>query len=382
MSIPREQKLQVTIALPLGVGGPGGINSIMSEVGEAISVADPSVSLHFLTTRGAGHISFSAYWMARALVALSYRTVRGRIDVLHVNLSMRGSTYRKILLCTFARICGVPYVIHLHSGHYRDWFGKLGPAAQWSILRMLRGASCIIVLGSVWRDFLLEKDPTLSSRIVILHNATHRPKKSRVPSQDGCVRLLFLGKLREEKGILHLVAALGRLSTLPNWRATLAGDEKVAEVRRAISELGLSDRVHVPGHWMGPAEVEDLLAHADVLILPSLYEGLPMSVIEGMAAGLAVVATPVGAVEDIIEDEKSGLIVPPGDVPALANALQRLIEDPGLLKRLGDKARRFHETNLDITSYTARLSLIWRHVRSSTNQLAADGKLVGPAGTS
>jgi len=105
-----------------------------------------------------------------------------------------------------------------------------------------------------------------------------------------------------------------------------------------------------------------------------------MSVIEGMAAGLAVVATPVGAVEDIIKDEKSGLIVPPGDVPALANALQRLIEDPELLKRLGDRARRFHETNLDITSYAARLSLIWRHVRSSTNQLAADGKLVGPRG--
>ena len=148
----------------------------------------------------------------------------------------------------------------------------------------------------------------------------------------------------------------------PNWRATLAGDENVTEVRSAIAALGLCGRVHIPGYWIGPAEVEDLITHADVLVLPSFNEGLPMSVIEGMAGGLAVVTTPVGAVRDVIEHEKTGLLVPPGDVPALAKAMQRLIEDPGLRERLGREAKRFHQANLEISSYARHLSQIWWEV--------------------
>ena len=78
-------------------------------------------------------------------------------------------------------------------------------------------------------------------------------------------------------------------------------------------DLGLVSRVAVPG-WVGSDGVERLIANSSILVLPSFVENLPMSVIEGMAAGLAVVATPVGAVEEIIEHEKTGLLIPPGDV--------------------------------------------------------------------
>ncbi|MFY9658503.1 MAG: glycosyltransferase, partial [Methylocystis sp.] len=125
--------------------------------------------------------------------------------------------------------------------------------------------------------------------------------------------------------------------------------------------LGLEERIELPG-WVGPEEARRLLAEADILVLPSRDENLPMSVIEGMANGLAVVTTPVGAIEDIIIPEETGLLVPPGDARALAGALQRLILAPDLRAKLGSSARAFHAQHLEISAYYRRLLEIWREV--------------------
>jgi glycosyltransferase involved in cell wall biosynthesis len=361
-----NHQLHVAIATPFGRGGHGGIDRLMWQVADTIDKLDSSVRLHMLVTRGRGHILVSVYWMLRALATVLCLRATGRIDILHVNLARKGSTYRKIVLCSFARMCGVPYAIHLHDGMYGDYWAKAGPALSRWIGRMFAGARCVIVLGSVWRNFVIGQNAALSSRVVVLPNASPSIRRPRLPNDDGHVRILFLGKLAEQKGVFQLVEALGRLSQLPNWRATLAGDADynagdgdVKQTSDAIAARGLSDRVEMPG-WIEPAEVEGLVSHADILVLPSLCEGLPMSVIEGMAAGLAVVATPVGAVEDIIEHERTGLLVPPGDVTALANAIRRLIADPALREALGREARRFHHANLEIPSYVNRLCQTWR----------------------
>ena len=354
-----NHQLHVAIATPLGRGGHGGIDRLMWQVADNINEADTSVRLHMLVTRGQGHILGSIYWMLRALATMLCLHATGRIDILHINLSRRGSTYRKIILCAFARMCGVPYVIHLHGSGYDDYWSKASPALNRQIGRIFAGARCIIVMAPVWRSVVIEQNASLSSRVVILPNATPGSRRPRICNADGQVRILFLGKLAEHKGVPQLVEALGRLSQLPNWRATLAGDGDVKKTRAAIAARGLSDRVEIPG-WIEPAGVESLVSHADILVLPSLRENFPMSVIEGMAAGLAVVATPVAAVEDIIEHERTGLLVPACDVTALAKALRRLIEDPVLREELGHQARRFHRANLEMSQYVNRLCQTWR----------------------
>ena len=118
MPLRANHQLHVAIATPLGRGGHGGIDRLMWQVADTIKEADSSVRLHMLVTRGQGHILGSIYWMLRALATMLCLRATGRIDILHVNLSSRGSTYRKIILCAFARMCGVPYAIHLHAGGY------------------------------------------------------------------------------------------------------------------------------------------------------------------------------------------------------------------------------------------------------------------------
>jgi glycosyltransferase involved in cell wall biosynthesis len=97
----------------------------------------------------------------------------------------------------------------------------------------------------------------------------------------------------------------------------------------------------------------------DILVLPSFSENLPMSVIEALAHGVAVICAPVGALPDIIEHERTGLIVKPGDVEELASVLSRLTEDPDLRRRLGEGGKALHRTRLDIDVCAERLVAIW-----------------------
>ena len=110
-----------------------------------------------------------------------------------------------------------------------------------------------------------------------------------------------------------------------------------------------------PG-WIDQSAASALCAAADILVLPSHSEGLAMSVLEGLAHGLAVVATPVGAHAEVIEQEKSGLFVPPGDTAALGAALARVVGDLSLRERLGPAARQRFLDRFDARSYSVRLA--------------------------
>ncbi|CAN7567533.1 glycosyltransferase family 4 protein [Pararhizobium sp. LjRoot238] len=223
---------------------------------------------------------------------------------------------------------------------------------------MFASATRIVVLGNVWKSFVAEKVPGTGGRIVIIPNATPRPNLPRMKDEAGQLRILFLGRVGVRKGVPQLVEALSMVQSDGSWRATIAGDGDVEETRQEIERLGLSDHVTLPG-WVGPNDVAELLSRSDVLVLPSFDENLPMSVIEGMAAGLAIIATPVGAVEDIIADRDTGLLVPVGDSKAIAASIQLLLEQPQLRKTLGENARRRHAERLEIGMYFDRLVDLW-----------------------
>jgi glycosyltransferase involved in cell wall biosynthesis len=222
---------------------------------------------------------------------------------------------------------------------------------------MFDGASRILVLGNVWRTFVASRAPGASDRIEILPNASRAPQSPAKLAGDA-VTILFLGQVGQRKGIPQLLDALGVIRDLPNWCGIIAGNGAVDEARARATALELGERVQFTG-WIGPEKVNDLLATSHILVLPSFDENLPMSVIEGMSYGLAVVTTPVGAVEDIVQDGTTGLLVPPGDAQRLAHALRRLILDPPLRAALGRQARQYHQQKLDIGPYVRRLCSIW-----------------------
>ena len=293
----------------------------------------------------------------RLVAAMMAMALSASDTVQHLHIAGRGSTLRKLILGCWANMLGRPYVLHLHDYDYAADLDRRPAWQQRAIGRLFTRAAQVIVLGQ--RDAAtvtgrLGVDP---SRVVVLRNCVPDPGRRQRPGSAG-TRILFLGRLSARKGVPELVEALARpeLRDKP-WTAVLAGDGEVDETRRTLARLGLSDKVRLPG-WVDAAAAQKLRDESDILVLPSHAEGFAMSVLEGLAQGMAVVTTRVGAHDEVLEDEVNCLLVPPGDVTALAAALRRLIDDEGLRSRLGQAARRLYETDFSMTRYLHRLEAL------------------------
>jgi len=350
--------LDVLVATPSGGAGQGGIDRVMGGLRDELA-RQGAAGLHvrFGATRGPGHIALSPLYLGGFLLRMLGLKATGKLDVVHINLASAGSTYRKLQVARLARLLGVPYVLHLHGGDYPNfWKGDDSPLSR-NIRQMFAGAARIIVLGETWRKFVISRAPEVTDAIVVLPNAAAKPTLPHVGGGT-TAHILFLGRIGDMKGVPQLGEALNRMRHLPNWRATIAGDGHVEAARAKAAEYGLAERVELPG-WVDGTRVAELIASADILVLPSFTENLPLSIIEAMASGLAVVATPVGAVPDIVRNEETGLLVPVGDVEALTAALTRLVDDQPLRQRLGAAALRLHREKLDLAPYAEAVGEVW-----------------------
>jgi glycosyltransferase involved in cell wall biosynthesis len=360
MSTPggRDGALTVLILTPLGEGGMGGIDRLMDEVRRHWADAAPDFDVIFLTTRGPGSILLAPFYCAWAAIRLVlYRLMRGRC-LCHINLASRGSTLRKLALSRIATGLGHRTVIHLHGAKFHDYVRSVGVFQCRRIAHMFHDAQRVIVLGSVWRDFVMTSFDLPVERVLVLPNAS----AARPPREAEAIppEILFLGEVGPRKGVPVLVAALGRLAKSGlDWRAVIAGNGNTAPYRAEVERLGLGDRVSFPG-WLAQSEAHQRLARAAVLVLPSEAEGLPMAIVEAFAWGVPVVATPVGSIPDVLHDGVEGFIIAVGDAAALAAALERLIGDAALRRRLGANALAGFQTKLAFGPYMEKLVVCWR----------------------
>ena len=356
-----QNALRLMVATPHGPHGEGGIDRVTDLIIDTVDRReDLGVKAERLITRG----QKSTYWalvvFARALVQFCVAAARDDVDLIHCQLAWRGSTYRKLIIAAMARCFGVPYVVHLHAGQFGEFWAGAGTFLRRSINRLFADSAAIIVMGDYGARVILDRLPGLQDKIAILPNASTTPSRPyRGRSKSGQVRITFLGYVRPEKGVPQLVDALGKLACRTDWTATIAGSGEIQQTRDQARRLGIVDRVVLPG-WLDPSETAALLQRTDILALPSFVENLPMVIIEAFAYGVAVVATPVGAVPEVIAHERNGLLVPVGDAEALAKALGRLLENGALRRSLGDAARRDHAERYEIDIYITRLASIWR----------------------
>lgn len=353
-----SRPLRVIVLTP-GVGGLGGISRMMDNVEEELGTRrDAAVSAKFVSTRGDIKLLKPAVFL-QSILRVAFACATGRCDVLHVNVASSGSTFRKLILSSIANACRVPYVLHLHGAEYREFWASRGRLGTAVIDRFFRRAATVIVLGRTWEDLVRARVPEAAARITILPNATRAPDRPRGTKRSGEIVITFLGQLGHRKGVPQLVSALAALPPELSWRAVLGGDGDVEGTRDLVRELGLANRVEVPG-WVGPAKVDEILREADIFALPSFAENLPMSIIEAFAYGVPVICTPVGSVPEMVEDGRTGLIVPAGDDVALSEALLRLVSDAGLRQTLARNARAVHDARYRLSSHTDRLVALWR----------------------
>jgi glycosyltransferase involved in cell wall biosynthesis len=350
----------------------GGIGRAIGYVVDAWQRSGDGPAVALIDTRGPAHIVFAPVYFAAALWQLRRMARRGELDLLHLNLSSRGSTVRKLIVAAWARAFGVPYLIHLHGSRFDRFYRGLPRLAQRLVRSMFAGAAQIIVLGERWKNFVVAEIGADPAKIAIVYNGVPAPPRTpRAGAESASCHVLFLGRLGARKGTPELIAALAdpALATLA-WRATIAGDGDIESFRMLASTKGVAARIAFPG-WVDRGGVDRLLAAADILVLPSHEEGLPVAVIEALANGIAVVTTPVGALPEVLCDGETALLIAPGDAAGLAQALRRLIADPLLRQRIGGAGAAVYRRHFRVEDVAERILALYRRVLG-VGSVAAD----------
>lgn len=281
----------------------------------------------------------------------------GRVDLLHVHMATGASTWRKLLFCVLALTFRVPYVVHLHSGKFPEFFAeRCGTVSRGLILHMLRRSAWIFVLSSERLQWLADQG-LRQRRISVLANMVELQVTAAYA--DHSKGLLFLGRLEEAKGLSTLLDAFALVhAENPAVRLLLGGEGDQSRYGAQARRLGIADAVQFLG-WVDAHMKRGLMKQSAAFVLPSLYEGLPMGLLEAMSHGVPCVATPVGGVPDIIQDGVNGLLVPVGDSVALAGALLRLLESPALRSQLSEAGRATVSRTYCLSAVEAQLREVY-----------------------
>lgn len=283
-------------------------------------------------------------------VALLRSLLRYRPGIVHVQSSSFAGFFEKSVLTFLARSTGRKVLMHLQGGAFRTFYEQSPHTRRWLIRACLNIHDRVVANSRQMRQDLLDMGVP-SRRITVLDNAVFVPPtgiwngpghvRSAHDRLDTTVTVLFLNRLAVAKGVPELIESARRLrSILPNVRFRIVGPDEPGErqFRDQVRMDGLEARVELPGPVAEEAKDAAFRA-ADIYVLPSHVEGMPIGLLEAMSYGLPCVVTPVGGVPSVVEDGVNGLLIPPRDSAALASAIQRLVTDPALRRRLGTAAR-------------------------------------------
>lgn len=352
----RAPRILMLGTAPQGRGGVAALVAVLQAGGLFERAAVRYVSTHreggFLAKLGA---AASGFWQAARACLFEHPAI------VHAHASSGASFARKSLLLLLARASGCQTIFHLHGGSFRQFATvRSGALMRRWIRHTLERSSLVIALSDGWAGFVRGYAPR--ARVAVVPNAVRLPGRAGARAGSGTPqagRILFLGRLEASKGLAELLDAAALLAPrFPALRLVLAGTGEPDTWRQAAAARGIGDRVELPG-WLDGTARDAELARAAVFCLPSHAEGLPMSLLEAMAAGCATVASAVGGIPEVLVDGDNGLLVPARDAGALADALARLLDDAGLRARLGGRARRTVEQHYSTEAVCGRLAAIY-----------------------
>lgn len=270
-----------------------------------------------------------------------------RADIVHTHL-FTADAYGRVA-ARFAGARGVYSTVHSTN----IWQGRLHRTVDWLLALV---STKVIAVSGIVAQVLRDHGRIPASRVVVIENgidllrfsgATGEGVRAEFGVPDGVLLAGLVGRLHPAKGHADLLCALAQLSAEGiEMRSLLVGSGELHdEIAADVERRGLQSQVILTGQR---ADIPRLLAALDVLVMPSRWEGLPMTLLEAMALGKPIVATGVGGIPDVITDGQEGLLTPAGDIEALTNALRRMVTDAGLRQRCGERARETLFSRYDV----------------------------------
>lgn len=319
-----------------------------------------NVEIQHISTHEEGSLARRVMVFVWGLMRFFWQLSSFKIDLVHIHFAERGSAFRKAIALPLALLFRQPVILHAHGSEFHAFYTKLPEWLKQVMAGIFRQCTYLIVLSESWKEFYTTNLGLKSEQVVVLTNPVEMP--ATIPQRAGkeSVNFVFLGRIGQRKGAFDLIRAFSMLPSEQQSKSTLilAGDGEVESARQLIESLNLGERITVLD-WINTQQRNELLAKADVFVLPSYNEGLPMALLEAMSWGLSVITTPVGGIPEVVTQSVTGLLVNPGNIQELSDALKLLIEDQNLRLSLGTNARA-RVAPFDVKNYSLSLGDIYR----------------------
>ena len=293
-----------------------------------------------------------------AILRFVILVISNKVTCVHLHVARHTSFWRKSIFALAAFIMRRPVLLHFHSGGFPAFFHNDCNWLQKRAIRfVLDHADQLIVLSQSWREIL--RPISANPHIIVIENFLVPPPEIPDEVTRNKHQVLFLGRLNRDKGFFDLLEAIEPLcAEFPSLVLVCGGNGNQAEVNERIQKLCIESHVRLLG-WISGWSKNTWLSDASFYVLPSYVEGIPMGVLEAMAWGMPVVASKIGGIPDIIEDGREGLLIKPGDIAGLRDAMRELLQGDDMRRRMGLAARNKIERAFSAESIMPKVDLLY-----------------------
>lgn len=312
-------------------------------------------------------------WDMRGILRLTRFLKKAEYSLVHTHTSKAGVAGRLA-----ARRARVPAIVHtVHGFAFHEQSGRLHSALYQGAERLAaRWCDKIVTVSSFHRSWALRAKIGSPGQVIDIPNGLPPGRVEASRSRDE-VRaelgvtdqfvIISTGRLAQQKGLEYLVRAIPLVTDTLPITVLLAGDGELrSDLQYLVSDLGLDERVRFLGFR---EDIGDLLAAADVVVLPSLWEGLSISLLEAMAAGKPTITTSIGSNIEVTNNGEAAYLVPSQDSTALANALRTLANDTQMREALGVRAQQRQMEHYTMDRMSSSYLDLYKSLLSQSNDL-------------
>lgn len=284
---------------------------------------------NFITTSKGSNKLVKLFVLINALIKYFIFLIFFRIKVVHIHGASYNSFYRKKIFIDIAKIFQKKIIYHIHGAEFH-LFMRQNPKVKKTLIK----CDQIVVLSNFWKTYF-EQEVSLAN-VSIINNICHYPRHIQSADRNEYIDLLFLGQVGIRKGIFDLINAIAADDFLRESAIKLhiGGGGNIKELNQLINNLRLEQKIEYHG-WVSGSEKEMLLSMADIYVLPSYNEGLPISVLEAMSYGMPIISSPVGGIPEVVINDYNGILVEPGNIIEISDAIKKIIMNKDKLKNMG-----------------------------------------------
>lgn len=293
--------------------------------------------MRFVPTWRLGSKSVKALYMLQAMVRTALLLLFDRrIKIVHIHGAANASFSRCRIFIGMARFFGRKVILHEHAADFREYYDSA--TNKRAITSALRRLDLLIALSESWKDYFISIGMP-ADKIEVLKNPVAPVHARSARTAHHPLRVLYLGEISRRKGAADLLQALASDREYFDGRIEVrfGGNEVDGDIRAEIEANGLQNIASYIG-WVSGSAKEEAMEWADVYILPSYNEGLPIAILEAMACGMPVITTPVGGIPELVRDGENGTLIPPGRPDCIASALRWYISNPQEVNSRGRRA--------------------------------------------